>query len=137
MALGGLHPCPVGSVEEVADVFEEWINVADVDGFNIGLVTNPQSSHDIVELLVPELQRRGLFWKDYNVPGGALRENIYGAGQRKLRDDHYGHTFAYGNGKEVMPAESEEINGHGRNKLPEAQDAEVQVPTPVPAPIKV
>lgn len=102
MAMGGLHPCPVGSAEEVADVFEEWIDVADVDGFNIGLVTNPQSSHDIVELLIPELQKRGLFWKDYDVPGGTFRENLFGPGQHKLRDDHYGHNFRFGNGKEAM-----------------------------------
>jgi alkanesulfonate monooxygenase SsuD/methylene tetrahydromethanopterin reductase-like flavin-dependent oxidoreductase (luciferase family) len=38
MALGGLHPCPVGSVEQVADVFEEWITEADADGFNVLVV---------------------------------------------------------------------------------------------------
>lgn len=42
MAMGGLHPQPMGTAEEVADVFEEWINVADIDGFTIGHVTNPK-----------------------------------------------------------------------------------------------
>jgi FMN-dependent oxidoreductase (nitrilotriacetate monooxygenase family) len=102
LAMGGLHPQPVGTASEVADVFEKWVREADVDGFNIGLITNPQSSRDIVELLVPELQRRGLFWMDYDVPGGTFRENLMGAGQSRLRDDHYGHTFVYGNGKEKM-----------------------------------
>lgn len=110
MAMGGLHPCPVGSAEEVADVFEEWIDVADVDGFNIGLVTNPQSSHDILELLIPELQKRSLFWKGYDVPGGTFRENLFGSGQNKLRDDYYGHSYHYGNGKEVMPKKAERTN---------------------------
>ncbi|CAK7224844.1 hypothetical protein SCUCBS95973_005657 [Sporothrix curviconia] len=104
LAMGGLHPQPVGTAEEVADVFETWVREADVDGFNIGLITNPQSSRDIVELLVPELQKRGLFWKDYDVPGGTFRENMFGAGQSRLRDDHYGHSFVYGNGKEKMEA---------------------------------
>ncbi|CAK7232470.1 hypothetical protein SBRCBS47491_008282 [Sporothrix bragantina] len=102
LAMGGLHPQPVGTAVEVADVFEKWVREADVDGFNIGLITNPQSSRDIVELLVPELQKRGLFWKDYDVPGGTFRENMFGAGQSRLRDDHYGHSFVYGNGKETM-----------------------------------
>lgn len=111
LAMGGLHPQPVGTAKEVADVFEKWVREADVDGFNIGLITDPQSSRDIVELLVPELQRRGLFWMDYDVPGGTLRENLMGAGQRRLRDNHYGHSFVYGNGKEKMePVTKEEDN---------------------------
>ena len=91
MALGGLHPCPVGTAEEVADVFEQWIDEADVDGFNIGSVTNPGSWTDVVDLLVPVLQARGLYWQDYDVPGGTFRENLIG--QKELREDHYGSTF--------------------------------------------
>lgn len=37
----------------------------------------PQSFEDIIELLVPELRKRGLFWDDYAVPGGTYRENFY------------------------------------------------------------
>lgn len=91
MALGGLHPCPVGTAEEVADVFEQWIEEADVDGFNIGSVTNPSSWEDVVDLLIPVLQERGLYWRDYDVPGGTFRENLMG--QKELRADHYGATF--------------------------------------------
>ena len=36
------------------------------------------------------------------LPGGTFRENLMGAGQSRLRDDHYGHTIVYGNGKETM-----------------------------------
>lgn len=36
----------------------------------------PQTFEDVVELLVPELQKRGLFWEDYCVPGGTYRENL-------------------------------------------------------------
>ncbi|RDW83487.1 DszA family xenobiotic compound monooxygenase-1 [Coleophoma crateriformis] len=126
MAMGGLHPQPCGSAAEVADVFEEWIKVADVDGFTIGLVTNPQSSIDIVELLVPELQRRGLFWEDYDVPGGTFRENLMGPGQHYLRDDHYGRSFKYGNGKEVMQADV--ACDQADAKVPEVKTAEISVP---------
>lgn len=35
MALGGLHPSPVGSAEQVADVFEHWVNETGCDGFNV------------------------------------------------------------------------------------------------------
>ncbi|KAI0176926.1 luciferase-like domain-containing protein [Pestalotiopsis sp. NC0098] len=93
MALGGLHPCPVGSVEQVADVFEAWIREADVDGFNVASVTNPTSWEDVIDLLRPELVRRGLLWEDYDVPGGTFRENLLG--QKTLRDDHYGANFRW------------------------------------------
>jgi hypothetical protein len=97
MALGGFHPAPVGTPEMVADVFEQWIEEADVDGFNIAYVTTPGSHEDVVDLLVPELQRRGLMWEDYEVEGGTLRENLYSTkGMNELREDHYGHMFKYG-----------------------------------------
>lgn len=96
MALGGFHPSPVGTPEMVADVFEQWINEADVDGFNISYITGPESFEDIVYLLRPELVKRGLMWEDYDVVGGSMRENIQGKGQSRLRDDHYGSKFKYG-----------------------------------------
>lgn len=43
MALSGLHPCPVDTPEDVADVFEEWVNEADCDGFNVASVVNHPS----------------------------------------------------------------------------------------------
>ena len=79
----------------VADVFEEWINEADVDGFNISYTTSPQSFEDIVDLLRPELVKRGLMWEDYEVKGGTLRENLVGKGQKHVSEDHYAHQFKY------------------------------------------
>lgn len=98
MALGGLHPAPVGTPAMIADAMQEWIDVADVDGFNLSITSNPESFEDVVELLVPELQKRGMMWEDYAVPGGTLRENLYATkGQSKLRDDHYGSKFRFAN----------------------------------------
>ncbi len=102
MALGGLHPSPVGTAEEVADVFQQWLEEADVDGFNIGSVTNPSSWEDVVDLLVPVLQERGLYWKDYDVPGGTFRENLMG--QKELRGDHYGASFKAGGSRAEVDA---------------------------------
>lgn len=94
MALGGLHPSPIGTADDVADVMQDWIDNADVDGFNIGSVTNPASWEDVVDLLVPVLQKRGLMWTDYAVPGGTFRENL--SGTKELPDDHYGSRFKWG-----------------------------------------
>jgi alkanesulfonate monooxygenase SsuD/methylene tetrahydromethanopterin reductase-like flavin-dependent oxidoreductase (luciferase family) len=96
MALGRLHPSPVGSVEQVADVFEAWATEADCDGFNVASVVNPGSWVDVVELLVPELRKRGMYWDDYEVPVGTFKENLYGKGQKELREDHYGSKFKWG-----------------------------------------
>ena len=57
-------------------------------------VSNPQSYTDAVDLLVPELQKRGIFWEDYAVPGGTMRENFYEMpGQWQLPDDHPSAQF--------------------------------------------
>jgi alkanesulfonate monooxygenase SsuD/methylene tetrahydromethanopterin reductase-like flavin-dependent oxidoreductase (luciferase family) len=106
-ALGGFHPMPVGTASYVADVMETWIDIADVDGFNVASLSNPGSYEDVVEFLVPELQRRGLMQTEYAVPGGTLRENLLREpGQTHLRKDHYGDTFAWdtchdADGKEI------------------------------------
>ena len=49
----------------------------------------PGTFTDVVELLIPELQRRGIFWNDYAVPGGTYRENLTETkGQSEPRPDH-------------------------------------------------
>ncbi len=96
MALGGFHPLPVGTPELVADVFEQWVDEADVDGFNIAYINTPCTQEDVVELLVPELMKRGLMWTDYEVDGGSLRENLSGIkGMKELPLEHYGSKFKY------------------------------------------
>jgi FMN-dependent oxidoreductase (nitrilotriacetate monooxygenase family) len=71
-----------GTPGEVADQMEEWIANTGVDGFN--LLPCPPSSgiDDICDLLVPELQRRGLFRKAYDPAERTLRERYFGTGHR-------------------------------------------------------
>ncbi|OQN96315.1 hypothetical protein B0A48_17571 [Cryoendolithus antarcticus] len=92
-SLGGLGPLAIGSPVTVADEMERWMREADLDGFNVAYVTTPGTFEDVVELLVPELRCRGLYKKSKE--GLTARERIYGAGQKRLRDDHFGSTFAY------------------------------------------
>ncbi|KAF8859965.1 putative dibenzothiophene desulfurization enzyme A [Acephala macrosclerotiorum] len=93
ISIGGSGPVPVGTAEEVADVMEEWIGIADLDGFNIGYVLTPGSFEDLVHLLVPELRKRGRYAPKGE--SGTMRERIYGQGQSKLRDDHTGSKYKY------------------------------------------
>jgi FMN-dependent oxidoreductase (nitrilotriacetate monooxygenase family) len=85
-AIGGRGPVVVGSVQQVADEFESWVAETDVDGFNLAYALTPESFADIVELVVPELQRRGLYKRHYRP--GTLREKLFGAGRARLLADH-------------------------------------------------
>ncbi len=64
----------IGSPADVADMMEEWITTGAGDGFNIIPPFFPTSLNDFVDLVVPELQRRGLFRTAYE--GRTLRENL-------------------------------------------------------------
>ncbi|KAI9801776.1 MAG: hypothetical protein M1825_003148 [Sarcosagium campestre] len=87
--IGGLGATVVGTASHVADEFERWVSEADVDGFNIAYALFPSSFDDVIELLLPELRSRGLYWDGYAAPKGTYRENIYGLpGQSGLLPDH-------------------------------------------------
>jgi FMN-dependent oxidoreductase (nitrilotriacetate monooxygenase family) len=72
-----------GTAEQVADRMEEYLEVAGVDGFNLFPCPPSSGIDDICQLLVPELQRRGLFRKAYDPEERTLRERYYGAGHRR------------------------------------------------------
>lgn len=59
------HRIIVGSAQEVADDLEHWFRSGAADGFNIIPATMPDGLDDFVDLVVPELQRRGLFRTAY------------------------------------------------------------------------
>ncbi|GAA1766971.1 NtaA/DmoA family FMN-dependent monooxygenase [Luedemannella helvata] len=71
-----------GTPEQVADRMEEYVEVAGVDGFNLFPCPPSSGIDDICDLLVPELQRRGLFRKAYDPAETTLRERYFGAGRR-------------------------------------------------------
>lgn len=64
----------VGSAAEIADMMEEWFRSGACDGFNLQPAVLPGAFRDIVELVLPELRRRGLFRTEYE--GRTLRENL-------------------------------------------------------------
>lgn len=94
-SIGGLGPVSVGSPKTVADEMEQWIREADIDGFNLGYVTTPGTFEEVVDLLIPELRKRGLYPNLEEVHGLTAREKIYGKGQSGLRDDHPGSKYKY------------------------------------------
>lgn len=85
-AIGGKGPVLVGSPGQVADAMQSWIEETGVDGFNLSYTIMPDSHKDFVDLVVPELQRRGVYKTTYRP--GTLREKLYGPGRPLLGDDH-------------------------------------------------
>lgn len=64
----------VGTPEEIADTMEERFQNYGADGFNIMAPIMPGGLKDFIELVLPELRRRGLFRDEYE--GSTLRENL-------------------------------------------------------------
>ena len=64
----------VGTPRTIADAMEAWLLGDACDGFNIMFPFLPQGLDDFVDLVVPELQRRGIFRRRYE--GATLRENL-------------------------------------------------------------
>lgn len=62
---GGGHQEVVGTPEQVADIMQDWMEAGAADGFTLMVDMLPSGLEQIVELLVPELQRRGMFHRDY------------------------------------------------------------------------
>ncbi|UJL34691.1 LLM class flavin-dependent oxidoreductase [Cylindrospermopsis raciborskii Cr2010] len=68
------HRTIIGTPESIADQLEEWFNSGAADGFNIMPPILPTGLDDFVDLVVPILQKRGLFRTEYE--GNTLRENL-------------------------------------------------------------
>lgn len=64
----------IGTPEVVADYIENEVDSGACDGFNLLIQGNPEELEDFVDLVVPELQRRGRFKTEYR--GKTLRENL-------------------------------------------------------------
>lgn len=92
VGVGGFGPVFVGSPQTVADLLQEWVEDTDVDGFNLAYAITPESFEDAVDLLVPELQKRGVYKRDYR--HGTLREKLFGHGPR-LEAPHPGARYRY------------------------------------------
>ncbi|MFV5547821.1 LLM class flavin-dependent oxidoreductase [Acinetobacter oleivorans] len=100
-SLGGNGPVLVGSAETVSDALEQWVEDTDIDGFNLAYILAHQTFADVVEFIVPELQKRGVYQTSY--AQGTLREKLFGAGPY-LPENHRGAK--YRNLKELKLAEA-------------------------------
>ncbi|WP_224991700.1 LLM class flavin-dependent oxidoreductase [Acinetobacter pittii] len=100
-SLGGNGPVLVGSAETVSDALQQWVEDTDIDGFNLAYILAHQTFADVVEFIVPELQKRGVYQTSYTQ--GTLREKLFGAGPY-LPENHRGAK--YRNLRELKLAEA-------------------------------
>jgi FMN-dependent oxidoreductase (nitrilotriacetate monooxygenase family) len=89
-ALGGRYITLVGSPEQVADELEAWIAETGLDGFNLTRIVTPESYVDFIDLVIPELQRRGSYKTAYAT--GTLREKLFHA-SAQLPSQHTGASY--------------------------------------------
>ncbi|GAB7555044.1 LLM class flavin-dependent oxidoreductase [Novosphingobium sp. 11B] len=68
------HSTLIGTASDVVDQLEHWFEGGACDGFNFMIAVNTISLDDLVEKILPELRRRGLFRTEYE--GSTLRENL-------------------------------------------------------------
>lgn len=92
LCIGGAAPVLCGSPATVADQLETWKEVSGVDGFNLAYTVMPESLEAVVDLLVPELQARGVFKKRY--VAGTMREKLFGKGPH-LAAPHIGARYRF------------------------------------------
>ena len=73
-ATTNMHFTVSGTPADIVDQLEYWFEGGAADGFNVMCGYLPDSLDDVIEFVIPELQRRGLFRREYE--GNTLRENL-------------------------------------------------------------
>jgi len=81
----------VGTPEQVADRIEEHARISATSGYMLNPLTSPGTLEDFVELVVPELQKRGLYRT--SPQSGSLRSRLRADGSSRLPATAYGASF--------------------------------------------
>lgn len=93
LALGGRYAAIAGDAVSIADELQSWIEEGEVDGFNLTRIVVPESYEDFIDIVIPELQNRGLYKTSY--AEGSLRRKLFGQGDR-LPERHIAGAFRPG-----------------------------------------
>lgn len=91
-ALGSRYQTIVGNATQVADEMERWIDVGEIDGFNLTRIVVPETWEDFADIVVPELQNRGRYRTRYEQ--ATLRQQLFGRGDR-LPANHIGASVRH------------------------------------------
>lgn len=86
--LGSQQVPLVGTPSQVADRIAALVAETDLDGFNLTRTVAPECWRDFIDLVIPELQQRGLYKTAYE--DGTLRDKLFGQRSGRLPGQHYG-----------------------------------------------
>ncbi|MFC7373540.1 LLM class flavin-dependent oxidoreductase [Fictibacillus iocasae] len=84
----------VGSPVAVADQIQQHFEESGVDGYNLNHLVTPSCLEVFIELVIPILQDRGLYKKEYKE--GPLRQKLFSHDSSTLPDDHPGSRYRAG-----------------------------------------
>jgi alkanesulfonate monooxygenase len=90
LTVGGAGPVITGSPETIADKLQRWFEVSGLDGFNLAYTVMPESVEEFVDLVIPELQNRGVYKRAYKT--GTFREKLFHR-QPRLAAPHPGASY--------------------------------------------
>lgn len=79
-ALNGTNLALIGSPTQIADELISWMDETGLDGFNIAHIVNHETTQNFIDLVIPELQKRGRYKTAYR--SGTFREKLFGDGDR-------------------------------------------------------
>jgi FMN-dependent oxidoreductase (nitrilotriacetate monooxygenase family) len=81
-----------GTPDQVVKSIEQWLDEDGIDGINLRQYHSFGTARDFIELVVPELRRRGRFRERY-ADGETLRERLFGGGRARLPEEHVGARY--------------------------------------------
>lgn len=81
-----------GTPAVVCDEIEKWLDEDGIDGINLRQFLSFETARDFIDLVIPELRRRGRFRQAYE-PGETLRERLFGNGGARLPDEHFATRY--------------------------------------------
>jgi hypothetical protein len=128
IGLGGRGPVFVGDPSEIADQLIAWQDATGLDGFNLAFALAHETFRDVVDLVVPELRRRGRYrpeagdGADLDTAPKTLRARLFGAGDR-LKPTHAGRRVRLGE-----PSAAAEAAAEGTDATSAAATADGRVP---------
>jgi FMN-dependent oxidoreductase (nitrilotriacetate monooxygenase family) len=88
---GSQQSAIVGTPSQVADEIEKLVRETDLDGFNLTRTVAPETFSDFVDLVIPELQQRGLYKTSYE--DGTLRQKLFGRDRARLPANHTAASY--------------------------------------------
>ena len=95
IAGGRGHFSVIGTASQIADHWQAWFEQGAADGFNVLVPHLPGGLEDVAHEVIPELQRRGLFRREYT--GSTLREHLGLQRPANRFSAKPGHRFAHRN----------------------------------------